>query len=91
VVNAKSFYERAGKESLARVFEIANEDFAAIIAANDLLALGCIDAMTDAGLRCPNDISVTRFNNMPFLNCLNLSLTTVTFRTMRWGFDRRSS
>src|SRR2546423_15298716 len=40
--------------------------FTAIVAANDLLALGCYAALDAAGLKCPADVSVTGYNDMPF-------------------------
>ena len=51
--------------------------FTAVIAANDLLALGCYDAMAERGLSCPADISVTGFNDMPFMNRLSPPLTSL--------------
>ena len=53
------------------------KDFTAIVAANDLLALGAYEAIADAGLSCPGDISVTGFNDMPFVDRLTPPLTTV--------------
>lgn len=49
----------------------------AIFAANDMLALGCYTALERAGLRCPDDVSVVGFNDMPFIDRLNPPLTTV--------------
>jgi LacI family transcriptional regulator len=49
----------------------------AIIAANDMLALGCYSALERAGLRCPDDVSVVGFNDMPFIDRLSPPLTTV--------------
>lgn len=49
----------------------------AIAAANDMLAIGCLTAVEAAGLRCPQDISVVGFNDMPFMDRLNPPLTTV--------------
>ena len=51
--------------------------FTAVVAANDLLALGAYDALAARGLRCPQDISVTGFNDMPFVDKMNPPLTTV--------------
>ena len=52
-------------------------EFTAIIAANDLLALGCYDMLAEAGLRCPEDVSVVGFNDMPFVDRVWPALTTV--------------
>jgi LacI family transcriptional regulator len=49
----------------------------AIVAANDLLAIGCYSAIEERGLRCPDDVSVVGFNDMPFVDRLRPPLTTV--------------
>jgi LacI family transcriptional regulator len=49
----------------------------AIVAANDRLAVGCYDALETHGLRCPQDVSVVGFNDMPFVDRLGPPLTTV--------------
>ena len=52
-------------------------DVTAIVAANDLLALGCYDVLAERGLRCPDDVSVVGFNDMPFADRFDPPLTTV--------------
>jgi LacI family transcriptional regulator len=49
----------------------------AVIGANDLVALGCIDAIEDAGLGCPSDISVMGFDDIPFMDRMTPALTTI--------------
>ncbi len=49
----------------------------AIVAANDRLALGCYDTLAAHGLTCPDDVSITGFNDMPFVDRLLPPLTTV--------------
>lgn len=49
----------------------------AIVAANDLLALGTFDAMRSLGLRCPDDISVVGHNDMPLVDLISPPLTTI--------------
>lgn len=49
----------------------------AILAANDLLALGCYDVLRERGLTCPGDVSVIGFNDMRFADRFDPPLTTV--------------
>src|SRR5918996_139101 len=52
-------------------------EFTAVAAANDLLALGCYDVFAERGVRCPDDISVVGFNDMPFAARFQPPLTTI--------------
>lgn len=64
----------------ARVFRDLLEDggdFTAVVAGNDLLALGCYDVMAEVGLNCPDDLSIVGFNDIPFLDKLRPPLTTI--------------
>lgn len=49
----------------------------AVIAGNDQLAVGLLDVMRERGLRCPEDISIVGFNDMPYMDKLSPPLTTV--------------
>lgn len=49
----------------------------AVVAANDRLALGAIDAVREAGRDCPRDVSVVGFNDMPYSERFSPPLTTV--------------
>ncbi|HEY3685187.1 MAG TPA: LacI family DNA-binding transcriptional regulator [Streptosporangiaceae bacterium] len=51
--------------------------FTAIVAGNDLMALGCLDALDEVGLRCPEDVSIVGFNDIPFAGRFRPPLTTV--------------
>ena len=57
--------------------ELIDEGATAIVAGNDLMALGCYDVLAERGLRCPDDISVVGFNDMPFSERFNPPLTTI--------------
>lgn len=48
----------------------------AYVAVNDIIALGAIKALKDAGYHVPNDVSVIGFDNMPFGNISSPALTT---------------
>ena len=49
----------------------------ALVAGNDLVALGLIRRLRANGLRCPEDMSVVGFNDMPFAEDFWPPLTTV--------------
>lgn len=71
-----AFTERAGAEAMAGVLA-ASHEFTAVVAGNDLIALGALDVLRRAGISCPRDVSVTGFNDMPFVDRLTPPLTTV--------------
>ena len=76
VVNARDYTESAGQRAFKRILE-RKKDFTAVLTANDLLALGCYDGIRASGLKCPDDISVTGFNDMPFVDRFDPPLTTL--------------
>jgi LacI family transcriptional regulator len=76
VVAAEAFAESEGARLCAQLME-AGHRFTAIAAANDLLALGCYDVFAERGVGCPEEISVTGFNDMPFAARFHPPLTTI--------------
>lgn len=76
IVECDSYRERGGANALQHLLD-AGCDFTAVVAANDLLALGCYDVMSPRRLRCPGDISIVGFNDMPFIDKVSPPLTTV--------------
>lgn len=49
----------------------------AILAVNDLIAIGILDAMRDARLSVPEDVSLIGHNDMPLVDLVAQPLTTV--------------
>ena len=70
------FTEEEGARACGELLEAAPE-VTAIVAGNDLMAIGCYDVMETRGLRCPDDLSVVGFNDMPFIDRLRPPLTSV--------------
>jgi LacI family transcriptional regulator len=70
-------YEREAGHAAARALLDAAPDLTAIVAANDLLALGAYLALAERGLRCPADVSVVGHNDMPLMDMVDPPLTTV--------------
>ena len=71
-----AFTEEEGRRAVDRILA-ARKRFTAIVAANDLMALGCYDELMAKGLKCPDDISVVGFDDMPFAGHFNPPLTTI--------------
>ena len=76
VLVSEAFTESEGARLCAQLID-AGRRFTAIAAANDLLALGCYDIFAERGVRCPEDISVIGFNDMPFAARFQPPLTTI--------------
>lgn len=49
----------------------------ALVAASDLVALGVLRALNEAGYRVPDDVSVAGFDDLPFAAMASPSLTTI--------------
>ena len=74
--------ERCAEELIAR-----GHRFTAVVCANDRLAVGAIAALRRRGLRCPEDISVTGYNDMPLADRLLPALTTVRVQHYKGGHE----
>jgi LacI family transcriptional regulator len=73
---------RCGRELLE-----AAADLTAVVAANDMLAVGYYGALDALGRRCPDDMSVIGFNDMPFVDRLHPPLSTVRFPHTQVGTE----
>jgi LacI family transcriptional regulator, galactose operon repressor len=76
IVEASAFTVEAGLAA-GRDLLASSERPTAIVAANDLVALGVVEAAAELGLDCPGDLSVVGFNDMAFVDRVRPPLTTV--------------
>ncbi|RBM11941.1 LacI family DNA-binding transcriptional regulator [Streptomyces sp. PT12] len=70
-------YDRASGYDGARELLRREPSLTAILAANDTVALGVCAALREQGLRIPQDVSVTGFDDLPFAVDAMPALTTV--------------
>ena len=84
ILLADSFTEPEGARLCGTLLD-AGRGMTAIVAANDLIALGCYDAMEERGLTCPDEISVVGFNDMPFVARFSPPMTTVRIPHYQMG------
>ncbi|MDE0002270.1 MAG: LacI family DNA-binding transcriptional regulator [Rhodospirillaceae bacterium] len=87
-INSSRFDEDEGRRCTLELID-QGWPFTAIVCANDRLALGAIDALNRRGLSCPDDVSITGFNDLPFLSLIPPGLTTV--RVQQFGVGRLSA
>lgn len=83
-VDAASYTEQAGTEAVEEAIR-RGFDFTAVVAANDLLALGAADALAAHGRQCPRDVSITGCNDIDFMSRLSPPFTTVRVPLRRMG------
>jgi LacI family transcriptional regulator len=76
-VVSSTAYARGAGEAACRELLAQRPRLTAIVTANDLLALGCYDALREAGLRCPEDISIVGHNDMILMDSVAPPMTTI--------------
>ncbi len=82
----EAFAEKEGRRAMSQILA-RGKPMSAVVAANDLLALGCYDALEAAGRRCPEEISVTGYNDMPFADKFKPPLTTIHIPLVEMGVE----
>jgi LacI family transcriptional regulator len=75
--------EEGHRLSLALLEE--HPELTTIVAGNDLMALGCYDALAETRRKCPKDVSIIGFNDMPFADRFEPPLTTIHFDQYEMG------
>jgi LacI family transcriptional regulator len=84
IETARAYTRDEGRLSALRLLDRRSAP-TAIVAANDLLALGIYDALAARGLHCPSDVSVVGHNDMPYVDMLSPPLTTVRIAQREMG------
>ena len=65
--------------------------FTAVVAISDVIALGAQKALIDAGLKIPEEVSITGFDGIEFARYTNLSLIHISEPTRPCGTSRMPS
>jgi LacI family transcriptional regulator len=76
------FSEESGEAGIGALLK-AGQTFDAVFAANDMMAIGALQALRRAGLRVPEDVAVVGFDDVPLAR--HLGLTTVRVRIAELG------
>lgn len=84
VQNAEGFTLEFGREATSALLAKGSRP-TALIAANDLMAIGAMQALREAGLRVPNDLSVAGFDDIMASALVSPALSTVRQHQDRLG------
>lgn len=83
-VVAGEFTQTSGHDAMALLLgEGVRPD--AIFAANDMMAVGALLALQDAGVRCPEDVAVVGFDDVPIAALVRPALTTLRVEIAETG------
>lgn len=66
-----------GRQAMRRLLERPHLGHVCVFAANDMMALGAMMAVREAGLRCPQDVSILGFDGIPSGEFAWPGLTTI--------------
>ena len=66
-----------GRAAMRRLLDRRGRRHLAVFAANDMMALGALMAVREAGLDCPRDVSILGFDGIPASACAWPALTTI--------------
>jgi LacI family transcriptional regulator len=86
IVECDSYSREAGQQAMRALLQGEGERPEAVVCCNDLVALGAYDVLRAAGLRIPQDISITGHNDMPLVDMVDPPLTTIRLphRELGW-------
>ncbi|MDQ7844431.1 MAG: LacI family DNA-binding transcriptional regulator [Armatimonadota bacterium] len=79
-----NFAADGGRRAVERLLA-RGAKFTAVVAANDLMAIGAMEALRRAGRRIPQDVAVVGFDDITFASLVCPALTTVAQPKYRMG------
>lgn len=68
----------SSEDGLAAAARVRDSGATAVLAFNDLVAIGVLNGLLELGVRVPDDISVTGFDDIPFAKYTSPPLTTAS-------------
>lgn len=80
------FHEQGGRAAMQQLLKLARP-VDAVFVANNLMTLGALEAIAEAGLTVPTDVAVVGFDDMSWAPLLRPSLTTVAQPTYDVGAE----
>lgn len=84
VVLSGDFSEESGREA-GRILAAGQFQVDAVFAGNDVMAVGCLAALTEAGVSVPDRIAVAGFDDVPIARYVTPALTTMRVHIAELG------
>ncbi|QTL99172.1 LacI family DNA-binding transcriptional regulator [Iocasia frigidifontis] len=85
IIYIDDFTYEDGYQGTLKFLESNREPFDAILAFDDMIALGALRAVQDYGFKVPRDIGIVGFNDDPMISYLRPALTTVKIPINKMG------
>lgn len=82
---SRSVYDHEGGHDVTLELLSNHKDITAILAINDIIAIGAIEAIDKLGLSVPEDISIIGCDNIDVTKLLKVPLTTINYPKLRCG------
>jgi LacI family transcriptional regulator len=83
VVEGNFRYE-SGRDAMRRLLALPRRPDA-VFSANDMMAVGALSAIRDAGARVPDDIALVGFDDVPITSLMQPALTTMAMPLREFG------
>lgn len=71
------FNPEAGREAVALLLDDRQISFDVLVSANDLMAVSALESFTERGIRVPQDMAITGFDDIPQALAVTPPMTTV--------------
>jgi LacI family transcriptional regulator len=78
-----NFTEEGGYQAMQQLLGVGVD---AVFAASDIMAVGAMRAVHDAGLSIPGDVALVGFDDLPMNTPTNLGLTTIRQPVVQFGY-----
>jgi len=89
VVECSAYAVDAGQAAMGELLQSrkrGKRPFTAVVAANDLIALGALQTLRERGIAVPDEVSVIGHNDMPLLDQVSPPLSSVRIQHYEMGF-----
>jgi len=84
LISHDEFSVTGGASAAGRLLALPDRPTAMFVT-NDMMALGALEAIKDAGLRCPDDVAVVGFDDIELASSRLIELSTVSHRSYEMG------